>query len=212
VCARTPSRRPVTGRLPYFHGGASRPISLLVAKMVWTLREQVVMSTPESNPVEPTPAQRDVVLERFATLGRQLSQATVLYHEQIAGHVGLSATDHKCLDLAVQADHPLTAGQIAELSGLSTGAVTGVIDRLERAGFVRRVRDPHDRRKVLVEVSRGSLARYGNAYDGLWSALDASLTGYTEDELKAVERFVLAMVRSLRDEAEKLAAMRGATR
>jgi DNA-binding MarR family transcriptional regulator len=170
------------------------------------------MSTPESNQVESTPTQRDVVLERFATLGRQLSQATVLFHEQIAGHVGLSATDHKCLDLAVQADHPLTAGQIAELSGLSTGAVTGVIDRLERAGFVRRVRDPHDRRKVLVEVSRGSLARYGNAYDGLWTALDASLTGYTEDELKAVERFVLAMVRSLRDEAEKLATMRGARR
>jgi DNA-binding MarR family transcriptional regulator len=175
--------------------------------MVSELREQVVMSSPE----ESTP-QRDVVIERFATLGRQLSQATVLYHEQIAEHVGLSATDHKCLDLAVQAERPLTAGQIAELSGLSTGAVTGVIDRLERAGFVRRVRDPHDRRKVLVEVSRGSLAKYGNAYDGLWSALDSALTGYTDNELTAIERFVLTMVQTLQGEAEKLATMRGATR
>lgn len=168
------------------------------------------MSGPEPNEVAATSAPRDVVIERFATLGRQLSQATVLFHAQIAEHVGLSATDHKCLDLAVQAEDPLTAGQIAELSGLSTGAVTGVIDRLERAGFVRRVRDPHDRRKVLVEVSRGSLARYGNAYGGLWSALDSALEGYTEDELKAVERFVVTMVRALGDEAEKLAAARGA--
>ncbi len=164
------------------------------------------MSGPETN--QPADARRDVVIERFAALGRQLSQATVLFHEQIAEHVGLSATDHKCLDLAVQAERPLTAGQIAELSGLSTGAVTGVIDRLERAGFVRRVRDPHDRRKVLVEVSRGSLARYGKAYDGLWSALDSALTGYTEDELKAIERFVLTMVQTLRTEAEKLATAR----
>lgn len=167
------------------------------------------MSSPEPNETPAAPGPRDIVIGRFATLGRQLSQATVLFHAQIAEHVGLSATDHKCLDLAVQADHPLTAGQIAELSGLSTGAVTGVIDRLERAGFVRRVRDPNDRRKVLVEVSRGSLARYGNAYDGLLSALDSALVGYTEDELKAVERFVVTMIEALHGEAEKLAAARG---
>jgi DNA-binding MarR family transcriptional regulator len=162
------------------------------------------MSSAESNELAPTSARRDDVIERFATLGRELSQATVLFHAQIAEHVGLSATDHKCLDLAVQADQPLTAGQIAELSGLSTGAVTGVIDRLERAGFVRRVRDPHDRRKVLVEVSRGSLTRYGNAHDGLASALDTALAGYTEDELKAIERFVITMVAALKGEADKL--------
>src|ERR1700743_519707 len=84
------------------------------------------------------------------------------------------------------AARPMAAGRIAELSGLSTGAVTGVIDRLERAGYVRRVRDPHDRRKVLVEVSRGSLARYGNAYDGLTSALDSALVGYTDETLDAL--------------------------
>lgn len=174
------------------------------------------MSGPESaaspEPEQGVPVRRDAVAERFAALGRELSQATVLFHEQVAEHVGLSATDHKCLDLAVQAERPLTAGQIAELSGLSTGAVTGVIDRLERAGFVRRVRDPHDRRKVLVEVTRGSLARYGDAYDGLWAALDSTLTDYTEAELTAIERFVRSMVRTLRGEAEKLAGQPGARR
>jgi DNA-binding MarR family transcriptional regulator len=168
------------------------------------------MASAEPSPAAETP--KDVLIERFATLGRQLSQATVLFHAQIAEHVGLSATDHKCLDLAVQAERPLTAGQIADLSGLSTGAVTGVIDRLERAGFVRRVRDPHDRRKVLVEVSKGSLTRYGDAYDGLWSALDRTIADYTEAELVAIERWVASMVATLRAEAERLASTRGTTR
>jgi DNA-binding MarR family transcriptional regulator len=150
----------------------------------------------------------DDVKERLTALGRALSQATVLFHEQVAGHVGLSATDHKCLDLAVQADRPLTAGQIAELSGLSTGAVTGVIDRLERAGYVRRVRDPHDRRKVLVEVSRASLVRYGDAFDGLSAALDRALAGYTPGELAAVERYITTMIEVLRSEASRLSNRR----
>jgi DNA-binding MarR family transcriptional regulator len=169
------------------------------------------MGSPEPGSASPSasPTPKDVLIERFAALGRQLSQATVLFHAQIAEHVGLSATDHKCLDLAVQAERPLTAGQIAELSGLSTGAVTGVIDRLERAGFVRRVRDPHDRRKVLVEVSKPSLSRYGDAYDGLWSAIDRTISDYTEDELKAIERWVTSMVAMLRGEAQRLAGRQG---
>jgi DNA-binding MarR family transcriptional regulator len=162
------------------------------------------MATAEPSPAsEPSPSS-DVTIERFAALGRELSQATVLFHTQIAEHVGLSATDHKCLDLAVQAERPLTAGQIAELSNLSTGAVTGVIDRLERAGFVRRVRDPHDRRKVLVEVSKGSLSRYGDVYEGLTAALAKTISDYTEDELKAIERFVTGMIAVLRAEAQRL--------
>src|SRR6266480_4633598 len=86
------------------------------------------------------------VLARFGQLGRELSTITVLFHSRVAEQMGLSGTDHKCLELVIQAREPLTAGRIAQLSGLSTGAVTGVIDRLEQRGFVRRVRDPHDRR------------------------------------------------------------------
>jgi DNA-binding MarR family transcriptional regulator len=148
------------------------------------------------------------VLERFSDLGREGSTLAVLRHARIAEQMGLSATDHKALDLASRAEGPLTAGRIAQLTGLSTGAVTGVIDRLERAGFVRRVRDPHDRRKVLVEVSKGSLTRYGDAYDGLWSALDRTIADYTEAELVAIERWVASMVATLRAEADRLAAIR----
>jgi DNA-binding MarR family transcriptional regulator len=144
------------------------------------------------------------VRQRFVTLSRELSAATVLFHSQVAGRVGLSATDHKCLDLAVRADRPLTAGQIAERSGLSTGAVTGVIDRLERAGYVRRVRDPDDRRKVLVEVSRANLTRYGDAFERIAAALGRVLAGYSPAELTIIERYLTEMVEITRTEAARL--------
>ena len=144
------------------------------------------------------------VRERFVALTRELSAATVLFHSQVAGRVGLSATDHKCLDLAVSADRPLTAGQIAERSGLSTGAVTGVIDRLERAGYVRRVRDPDDRRKVLVEVSRANLTKYGDAFEGISVALGETLAGYTSAELAIIERYLTEIVEITKTEADKL--------
>jgi DNA-binding MarR family transcriptional regulator len=154
-----------------------------------------------------SPGEANSVTERLAELSRTLSQATVLFHTRVAEHVGLSTTDHKCLDLAIQADRPLTAGQIAELSGLSTGAVTGVIDRLERAGYVRRVRDPQDRRKVLVEVSRRSLVRYDGVFDGLTAALDRALADYTDGELAVVARYVTTMIDVLRAETARLAGM-----
>jgi DNA-binding MarR family transcriptional regulator len=144
------------------------------------------------------------VRQRFISLSRELSAATVLFHTQIAGRVGLSATDHKCLDLAVRADGPLTAGQIAELSGLSTGAVTGVIDRLERAGYVRRVRDPEDRRKVLVEVSRANLSKYGDAFEGVGHTLGRVLDGYTPEELAVVERYLTEVIMATREETARL--------
>lgn len=189
--------------------GASQRESLLVVKITGGARERVD-DMASGQPRGGTGDGPDQVQGRLATLGRELSQATVLFHAQVAEHVGLSSTDHKCLDLAVQAERSLTAGQIADMSGLSTGAVTGVIDRLERAGFVRRVRDPHDRRKVLVEVSRGSLARYGDVFEGLAAALKDTVSGYTPDELAAIERYLASMIQTLRDEARRLSARHAA--
>ena len=71
----------------------------------------------------------------------------------MAGRVGLNPTDMECLGfLHLSVAGPTTAGQLAEETGLTTGAITAVIDRLERAGFARRADDPHDRRRVLVEA------------------------------------------------------------
>jgi DNA-binding MarR family transcriptional regulator len=82
----------------------------------------------------------------------------VAFDKLAAAALGVSVTDLHCLNV-VESRGGVTAGELAVESGLTTGAVTAVIDRLERAGFARRARDEHDRRKVKVEVTDGLYAR-----------------------------------------------------
>jgi DNA-binding MarR family transcriptional regulator len=139
-------------------------------------------------------------LLRFAELGRQGSTFTVLRHARIAERMGLSGTDHKTFDLVIQSGGPLTAGRIAELTGLSTGAVTGVIDRLEKVGLVRRVRDPEDRRKVLVEVVPGSEERFAPLFQSAFDTLRETLAQFSPAERKAIERYQNVIFEQLRAE------------
>ena len=84
-------------------------------------------------------------------LGFRLSTATVLFHAAVADRLGISVTDVKCYSILRQTG-PITAGELGERVGLTTGAITGVIDRLERMGLVQRARDPNDRRRVVLEL------------------------------------------------------------
>jgi DNA-binding MarR family transcriptional regulator len=142
----------------------------------------------------------DEELLRFAELGRQGSTFTVLRHARIAERMGLSGTDHKSFDLVIQSGGPLTAGRIAELTGLSTGAVTGVIDRLEKVGLVRRVRDPEDRRKVLVEVVPGAEERFAPLFRSAFDTLRETLAQFSPAERKAIERYQDVILEQLRAE------------
>lgn len=135
---------------------------------------------------------------RFSDLGRESSTLTVMFHTRIAEQMGLSGTDHKCLDLAMRADEPITAGRLAELSGLSTGAVTGVIDRLERRGFVRRVRDPYDRRKVLIEVSEQEPEKFAHLFSGVVDTMRKVMEQFTLEELEVIERYQRALLEEMR--------------
>ena len=81
---------------------------------------------------------------------RQLATATILFHQAIADRLGMHVTDHKCGDI-LMGTGPITAGELAKRTGLTTGAITGVIDRLEKAGLVRRAKEPGDRRRVIIE-------------------------------------------------------------
>ncbi|GAA3847867.1 MarR family transcriptional regulator [Saccharothrix violaceirubra] len=137
------------------------------------------------------------VLARFGAYARESSTLTILFHSRVAEQMGLSPTDEKCLDLAMRAEGPITAGRIAELSGLSTGAVTGVIDRLERAGYVRRVRDPHDRRKVLVEVTLDE-SRFHHLFVGATDTVREVLAQFTPEEREVLERYNRAMIETFR--------------
>ena len=72
--------------------------------------------------------------------------------DAFADYLGVNRTDARCLDI-LERDGPMPAGELARAVGLTTGAVTAVLDRLERAGYARRTRDSEDRRRVLVEVT-----------------------------------------------------------
>src|ERR1700684_4458643 len=84
-------------------------------------------------------------------LGREFSTAVVVFHEAVGRLLGLSAVERKCIDVLRRLG-PVTAGTIGEHTGLSTGAVTGLMDRLEQAGYVQRARDPRDRREGVVQL------------------------------------------------------------
>ncbi|HEX5782879.1 MAG TPA: MarR family transcriptional regulator [Solirubrobacteraceae bacterium] len=74
------------------------------------------------------------------------------FDQAMADHIGINRTDARCIDLIDQAGG-MTAGELAKAAHLTTGAVTAVIDRLEKAGLARRVADPHDRRRVRIEAT-----------------------------------------------------------
>jgi DNA-binding MarR family transcriptional regulator len=151
-------------------------------------------SSTEARSAVPVKTVPDDVMQRFGQLGRELSTMVVLFHSRIAERMGLSGTDHKCLELALRAREPLTAGQIAQQSGLSTGAVTGVIDRLERRGFVHRVRDPHDRRKVLVAVSEFDEAEFAHLFQDAVGITERVIARFTPEERDVIARYMRATI------------------
>jgi len=103
-----------------------------------------------------------------------------------AKRLGVNRTDLHCLN-AIENAGGLTAGELASSAGLTTGAVTGVIDRLERAGYARRVPDPQDRRKVKLEVTPEFYARAAEIWAPLAADWRAALERFTRAEL---ERFL----------------------
>src|SRR5687767_13752894 len=104
-----------------------------------------------------SPRKRKHILEELALVGREHSDATVLFHSIIASQLDLHPTDYKALGMLERLG-ALSAGDIAKHTGLATASVTNLIDRLENKGFVRRVRDADDRRRVLIEPVRDRLS------------------------------------------------------
>lgn len=135
---------------------------------------------------------------------RQMSTWTVMFHSAIASQVNLNITDHKCLDI-LNDQGTMTAGQLAEITGLTTGAVTGVIDRLEYVGFVRRDRDPRDRRRVIVQPNNEKATEVlGPIFKHFQQRYEPVLESYSEDELRALLRFIEQSVHLMQQEIEWL--------
>ena len=122
-------------------------------------------------------------------LGREFSTAIVMFHEAVGRLMGLSAVERKCIDVLRRLG-PVTAGTIGEHTGLTTGAVTGLMDRLEKAGYVRRERDPGDRRKVVVHLLPN---------EQLDAQLAAAFGPFGEDMAKIAARYSPAEHRAIAD-------------
>ncbi|PSB13599.1 MarR family transcriptional regulator [filamentous cyanobacterium CCP1] len=137
-------------------------------------------------------------------LGRELSARTLMFHAAIAEKVGLSATEHKTLDLLSRAG-ALTAGQLAELTGLTTGAVTGLVDRLEKIGFVKRDKDPTDRRKVVIKpVTEKMENEIAPLFTSMGESMEQLLSRYSTQELALLNDFLTHSINILQEETAKL--------
>lgn len=117
------------------------------------------------------------------------STLAVFFHAAIADEVGLGATDQKTLFL-LRGLGPLTAGEIAQHTGLTTASVTNLIDRLEHKGFVRRVRDTADRRRVIVEPVAARLAELDRTFGQIQTSFDSLLDTFSDEQLATIVDFL----------------------
>jgi DNA-binding MarR family transcriptional regulator len=125
---------------------------------------------------------------------RARGNITVLFTNSIAQHLGLSATEFECLD-TIGNNQPITAGHLAKLCGVTTGGMTGMLDRLEAAGFVRRKRDPKDRRVVLLEQvsDRKTIRRIIQLYKPVSERFEACCENFSADEIAIILRYTQYM-------------------
>jgi DNA-binding MarR family transcriptional regulator len=130
--------------------------------------------------------------KRVSELAREMrlmSSFDSLFSHAVAERTGMHSTDIETMDL-LNVLGPLTAGRLSQLTGLSSGATTRLIDRLVRAGFVRRVADPSDRRRVRIEPVYENLREIGEMFGPLADALGRAWSGFTDEELAVILRFV----------------------
>ncbi|MFI7639757.1 MarR family winged helix-turn-helix transcriptional regulator [Nonomuraea sp. NPDC049400] len=134
-------------------------------------------------------AKRADLLAALHTAGREQSNAAVMFHTAVSARMELSMTEEKTLDLLERLG-PCTAGEIAERTGLAPASVSGLIDRLERKGFARRVRDTVDRRRVLVEIDRDLEARMAPLFESFVRGLNELYAGYSVEQLEVILDFL----------------------
>lgn len=131
--------------------------------------------------------ERDELTSRLQVLSEEEATQTALFQQVAAARYGLGVTDMKALSILLR-EGPQTAGALLTRLHVTSGAVTGVVDRLSAAGLVRREHDPSDRRRVVVSVLPEGLAEREDVYAGIGQAFQELYAGYTLDELRFLAR------------------------
>src|SRR5262245_50625288 len=156
-------------------------------------------------------ANRAALIAGIIDATRKGSAQGVLFGEGVATRVGANASDLECLDLVVLGTD-VTPGQLAQATGLTTGAVTGVIDRLEAGGFVTRERDTEDRRKIYVRAVPARVRRLFEFYAPMQQAFEDLLRDYSDEQLALLLDFSTRGHRMMVEQTARLRATPGGGR
>jgi DNA-binding transcriptional ArsR family regulator len=148
--------------------------------------------------------ERAQLAARFGEGFRKTASLMQLMGQAAADRVGLNATDLNCLNI-LSFSGEMTAGELAKQTGLSTASITGVADRLEEAGYVRRERDPKDRRRVVIRLVLDSALRdVAPVFLPLIQAWQGVVNRYTDDELRLIVDFYGQMEQVIRNHLLRL--------
>ena len=149
---------------------------------------------------------RDRRQELIAALGlesRRYQNAQDAFDDFAVARLGINRTDGRCLDILDQHER-MTAGELARESGLSSGAVTTLLDRLERHGYVRRVRDTADRRRIFIELTDEARRRAWEIWGPIAEAVPAIFDPYSDAELETILGFLRLSIEFLAEHTERI--------
>jgi DNA-binding MarR family transcriptional regulator len=164
------------------------------------------LADPWAEPFGTGSAERARLANRFGAVVRKTSSLTNLVGQAAADRIGINATDLNCLNI-LSFSGQMTAGELASATGLTTASITGVVDRLEAAGYVRRERDARDRRRVLVHlVLDRALRDVAPLFLPMVAEWQQLAAGYTDGELALIVEFYARMEQVFRDQVIRLRA------
>jgi len=134
---------------------------------------------------------RAEILGELARELRQFNGLGASFFRAAAAQIGMTVTDMQVIDI-LESTGPTTAGQLADLTGLTTGAITGMLNRLEEAGLVRRARDPNDGRRVIVQLERGKdeMHKIDSIFASLGQAWDEMASHYDDEQITFLLEFL----------------------
>lgn len=137
------------------------------------------------------------------TATRKLTRSSLMLQSAIAEKMQLNPTDAECIDFLMEMG-PSTAGDLAKVTRLTTGAITSVIDRLEKAGFAKRERDPKDRRKVIIRFIPKKHEKAKQYYAAMAKDVYELFSGYNEPKLRSLLRHTNGLTAIFQNHAEKV--------
>src|ERR687891_2283075 len=151
---------------------------------------------------------REVIIQAINDKFTEMSTETILFHQALADLLGFHITDHRCMQF-LHSYGAMPAGRLAELTGLTTAAVTGIIDRLEEAGYVRRANDPKDRRRTIIEPIRNKKLerKIEIIFMPLHERMHKLLSSYSDSELAFLLDVLTKSIGLTREESKKLRSL-----